>query len=146
MRGSWQGAHTSDPFHKPSLLAWLSCLCCAQVTSVAFDKSGSYLAVGGTDVRVYTAKKTTLLATLSDHTATVNSVRPPLTTPAALLAVVEAAACASLQPAAAALTTTARRSLAVGLPLVHLVTQVQWGPNAKFLATASANNTIKYFG
>lgn len=43
---------------------------------MAFDKSGSYLAVGGTDVRVYTAKKTTLLATLSDHTATVTSVRP----------------------------------------------------------------------
>ena len=45
-----------------------------QTSIVTFDKSGSYLAIGGTDVRVYTAKKGTLLATLTDHTCSISGL------------------------------------------------------------------------
>jgi pre-mRNA-processing factor 19 len=42
---------------------------------LSFDYSGSYLAVAGTDVRVYHAKQWDLLQTFTDHTALATGVR-----------------------------------------------------------------------
>lgn len=45
-----------------------------RVESLAFDQSGSYLAVGGTDVRIYSSKQWTELAVFKDHTAAATGV------------------------------------------------------------------------
>ena len=45
-----------------------------KVESLAFDQSGSYLAVGGTDVRIYLSKQWTELAVFNDHTAAVTGM------------------------------------------------------------------------
>ncbi|ODM87373.1 Pre-mRNA-processing factor 19 [Orchesella cincta] len=41
-----------------------------KITDVAFDYSGSYLALAGSDVRVYACKSWNELAIFSEHTAT----------------------------------------------------------------------------
>jgi len=45
-----------------------------EVKALRFDHSGTYLAVGGTDVRVYLCKKWTELTVLNDHTAQATGV------------------------------------------------------------------------
>lgn len=46
-----------------------------QVKDLYFDQSGTYLAVAGTDVRVYLSKKWEIVKTFADHTALVTGVR-----------------------------------------------------------------------
>jgi len=46
-----------------------------KVTSLDFDYSGQYLAVGGSDARVYASKTWNLLKTWSDHSSTCTSVK-----------------------------------------------------------------------
>ena len=42
---------------------------------LCFDQSGTYLAVAGTDVRVYLSKQWTELKVFNDHTARATGVR-----------------------------------------------------------------------
>ncbi|XP_065890470.1 pre-mRNA-processing factor 19-like [Dysidea avara] len=46
-----------------------------EVNTITFDQSGTYLAVGGSDVRVYLCKQWTLLKTLTDHSGVVTGVK-----------------------------------------------------------------------
>ncbi|XP_070205537.1 pre-mRNA-processing factor 19-like isoform X2 [Littorina saxatilis] len=46
-----------------------------EVKALCFDQSGTYLAVAGTDVRVYLCKQWNELAVFNDHTATATGVR-----------------------------------------------------------------------
>uniref|UniRef100_A0A2P2HYS9 Pre-mRNA-processing factor 19 n=1 Tax=Hirondellea gigas TaxID=1518452 RepID=A0A2P2HYS9_9CRUS len=46
-----------------------------EVTDLSFDRSGTYLAVAGTDVRVYLCKQWTELRVFNDHTALATGVR-----------------------------------------------------------------------
>lgn len=46
-----------------------------QVNDLCFDSSGSYLAVAGTDVRIYSSKQWDNLKTFMDHTALATGVR-----------------------------------------------------------------------
>lgn len=46
-----------------------------KVTSLDFDYSGQYLAVGGSDARVYASKTWNLLKTWSDHSSTCTSIK-----------------------------------------------------------------------
>ncbi|KAA0203070.1 hypothetical protein HAZT_HAZT004192 [Hyalella azteca] len=46
-----------------------------EVTDLCFDRSGTYLAVAGTDVRVYLCKQWTELRVFTDHTALATGVR-----------------------------------------------------------------------
>ncbi|XP_058797972.1 pre-mRNA-processing factor 19-like [Phymastichus coffea] len=46
-----------------------------EVKDICFDQSGTYLAVCGSDVRIYVCKQWIELKTFNDHTAAVNSVR-----------------------------------------------------------------------
>ncbi len=46
-----------------------------EVRDLCFDQSGSYLAVAGTDVRVYLCKQWTELKVFNDHTAMATGVR-----------------------------------------------------------------------
>ena len=46
-----------------------------EIKSLAFDKSGNYLAVAGTNIQLYIAKQWDLLRTLTDHTGIVTAVK-----------------------------------------------------------------------
>ncbi|KAJ8680030.1 hypothetical protein QAD02_015817 [Eretmocerus hayati] len=46
-----------------------------EVKNICFDQSGTYLAVCGSDVRVYVCKQWVELKTFNDHTAAVNAVK-----------------------------------------------------------------------
>jgi pre-mRNA-processing factor 19 len=46
-----------------------------QVKDLCFDQSGTYLAVAGTDVRVYISKQWENIKTFTDHTASATGVR-----------------------------------------------------------------------
>ena len=46
-----------------------------EVKDLSFDRSGSYLAVAGTDVRVFLCKQWNELLVMHDHTATATGVR-----------------------------------------------------------------------
>ena len=46
-----------------------------EVKDLSFDRSGSYLAVAGTDVRVFQCKQWNELLVMHDHTATATGVR-----------------------------------------------------------------------
>jgi pre-mRNA-processing factor 19 len=46
-----------------------------EVRDVAFDQSGTYLAVAGSDIRVYLCKQWTELKVFNDHTAAATGVR-----------------------------------------------------------------------
>jgi len=67
-----------------------------QVKSLSFDQSGSYLAIAGTDVRIYISKQWENIKTFGDHTA--------------------------------------------------LATGIKFGENAKFIASAGMDRTLKIYG
>ncbi|KAK9731595.1 WD domain, G-beta repeat [Popillia japonica] len=46
-----------------------------QIKDLCFDQSGTYLAVAGTDVRIYLCKQWQELKVFNDHTATATGVR-----------------------------------------------------------------------
>ncbi|XP_012566859.1 pre-mRNA-processing factor 19 isoform X1 [Hydra vulgaris] len=46
-----------------------------EIKSLAFDKSGNYLAVAGTNIQIYVVKQWDLLRTITDHTGIVTGVK-----------------------------------------------------------------------
>uniref|UniRef100_A0A161M2P6 Pre-mRNA-processing factor 19 n=1 Tax=Triatoma infestans TaxID=30076 RepID=A0A161M2P6_TRIIF len=46
-----------------------------EIKDLSFDQSGTYLAVGGTDIRVYVCKQWQELKVFNDHTAMATGVR-----------------------------------------------------------------------
>ncbi|UYV71705.1 PRPF19 [Cordylochernes scorpioides] len=62
--------HPSEANNDPSINKWY-----VQVKDLCFDQSGTYLAVAGTDIRVYLCKQWDNLKVFSDHTALATGVR-----------------------------------------------------------------------
>ena len=66
---------TSVPDTLPLKSHFLICVGHFQIKSLTFDKSGTYLAVAGTDIRVYLCKQWQELQNFNEHGSVATGVR-----------------------------------------------------------------------